>query len=204
MVGIALPNRHWNFSAVDGNVITTSRIYENLWMFCAMDSTRVHNCLDFASLLALSGMWLDEILFYYFIDDYSSGSEPNPWSPPFWSHFWVWRIQQDSIYLLLPATVNGWFWYTYSSRHFLPYFDVKLFTVWYLLIDLKDILGVWDWVGIFFSYARKPGLIWTLIYWLYLHYPYSRPKFMTFHSQVYMRKGGKIDGPLTKFQVKFL
>uniref|UniRef100_A0A3P8RW85 Claudin n=1 Tax=Amphiprion percula TaxID=161767 RepID=A0A3P8RW85_AMPPE len=55
MVGIALPNRYWKVSTVDGNVITTSTIYENLWMSCATDSTGVHNCRDFPSLLALNG-----------------------------------------------------------------------------------------------------------------------------------------------------
>lgn len=56
MVGVALPNRYWRTSTVDGNVITTSTIYENLWMSCATDSTGVHNCREFPSLLALSGM----------------------------------------------------------------------------------------------------------------------------------------------------
>ncbi|XP_040907814.1 claudin-15b [Toxotes jaculatrix] len=55
MVGVALPNRYWKVSTVDGNVITTSTIYENLWMSCATDSTGVHNCRDFPSLLALNG-----------------------------------------------------------------------------------------------------------------------------------------------------
>ncbi|CAL1590831.1 unnamed protein product [Knipowitschia caucasica] len=55
MVGVALPNRHWRTSTVDGNVITTSTIYENLWMSCATDSTGVHNCREFPSLLSLSG-----------------------------------------------------------------------------------------------------------------------------------------------------
>ncbi|XP_060922382.1 claudin-15a [Limanda limanda] len=55
MLGIALPNRYWRTSTVDGNVITTSTIYENLWMSCATDSTGVHNCREFPSLLALSG-----------------------------------------------------------------------------------------------------------------------------------------------------
>ncbi|KAJ8008330.1 hypothetical protein DPEC_G00103710 [Dallia pectoralis] len=55
MVGIAIPNRYWKVSTVDGNVITTSTIYENLWMSCATDSTGVHNCRDFPSLLALNG-----------------------------------------------------------------------------------------------------------------------------------------------------
>nr|XP_061814974.1 claudin-15-like isoform X1 [Nerophis lumbriciformis] len=55
MVGVALPNRYWKTSTVDGNVITTSTIYENLWMSCATDSTGVHNCREFPSLLALNG-----------------------------------------------------------------------------------------------------------------------------------------------------
>lgn len=55
MVGVAMPNRYWKTSTVDGNVITTSTIYENLWMSCATDSTGVHNCREFPSLLALSG-----------------------------------------------------------------------------------------------------------------------------------------------------
>ncbi|XP_072314861.1 claudin-15a [Eucyclogobius newberryi] len=55
MVGLTLPNRYWRTSTVDGNVITTSTIYENLWMSCATDSTGVHNCREFPSLLALSG-----------------------------------------------------------------------------------------------------------------------------------------------------
>ncbi|KAK5893465.1 hypothetical protein CgunFtcFv8_006336 [Champsocephalus gunnari] len=55
MVGITLPNRYWRTSTVDGNVITTSTIYENLWMSCASDSTGVHNCREFPSLLALNG-----------------------------------------------------------------------------------------------------------------------------------------------------
>uniref|UniRef100_A0A3Q3X3Y3 Claudin n=1 Tax=Mola mola TaxID=94237 RepID=A0A3Q3X3Y3_MOLML len=55
MVGVCLPNRNWRTSTVDGNVITTSTIYENLWMSCATDSTGVHNCREFPSLLSLSG-----------------------------------------------------------------------------------------------------------------------------------------------------
>ncbi|KAM9781019.1 claudin-15-like isoform 1-T1 [Syngnathus typhle] len=55
MAGVALPNRYWRVSTVDGNVITTSTIYENLWMSCATDSIGIHNCRDFPSLLALSG-----------------------------------------------------------------------------------------------------------------------------------------------------
>ncbi|XP_017543603.1 claudin-15-like isoform X2 [Pygocentrus nattereri] len=55
LLGVSLPNRYWRVSTVDGSVITTSTIYENLWMSCATDSTGVHNCREFPSLLALSG-----------------------------------------------------------------------------------------------------------------------------------------------------
>lgn len=55
MVGVAIPNRYWKVSTIDGTVITTSTIYENLWMSCATDSTGVHNCREFPSMLALSG-----------------------------------------------------------------------------------------------------------------------------------------------------
>lgn len=55
MLGVCLPNRHWKTSTIDGTVITTSTIYENLWMSCATDSTGVHNCREFPSLLALNG-----------------------------------------------------------------------------------------------------------------------------------------------------
>ncbi|XP_051581038.1 claudin-15-like [Myxocyprinus asiaticus] len=55
MVGVAIPNRYWKVSSIDGTVITTSTLYENLWMSCATDSTGVHNCREFPSLLALSG-----------------------------------------------------------------------------------------------------------------------------------------------------
>ncbi|XP_075062470.1 claudin-15 [Mixophyes fleayi] len=55
MLGITLFNANWRVSSVDGNVITTSTLFENLWMSCATDSTGVYNCRDFQSLLALSG-----------------------------------------------------------------------------------------------------------------------------------------------------
>nr|XP_033781197.1 claudin-15 isoform X1 [Geotrypetes seraphini] len=54
-LGIALFNQYWRVSTVEGNVITTSTLYENLWQSCATDSTGVYNCRDFPSLLALSG-----------------------------------------------------------------------------------------------------------------------------------------------------
>ncbi|TNN71947.1 Claudin-10 [Liparis tanakae] len=40
MVGVTLPNRYWKISTVDGNVITTSTIYENLWMSCYIQASR--------------------------------------------------------------------------------------------------------------------------------------------------------------------
>ncbi|XP_043932012.1 claudin-15 [Protopterus annectens] len=52
---VILPNPYWKVSSVDGNVITTSTLYENLWQSCAMDSTGVSNCREFPSMLALSG-----------------------------------------------------------------------------------------------------------------------------------------------------
>ncbi|KAG8430913.1 hypothetical protein GDO86_019754 [Hymenochirus boettgeri] len=55
LLGITLFNANWRVSTVDGNVITTSTLYENLWMSCASDSTGVYNCREFPSLLALSG-----------------------------------------------------------------------------------------------------------------------------------------------------
>lgn len=55
LAGVCLPNRYWKVSTIDGTVITTSTIYENLWMSCATDSTGVHNCREFPSLLALNG-----------------------------------------------------------------------------------------------------------------------------------------------------
>lgn len=68
MVGVCLPNRYWRTSTVDGNVITTSTIYENLWMSCATDSTGVHNCREFPSLLALSGMLINNYNYTLFLD----------------------------------------------------------------------------------------------------------------------------------------
>lgn len=69
MVGVALPNRYWKTSTVDGNVITTSTIYENLWMSCATDSTGVHNCREFPSLLALNGKsdQANELLLFFLL-----------------------------------------------------------------------------------------------------------------------------------------
>lgn len=56
MAGVAIPNRYWRKSTFDGNVITMSSVYENLWISCATDATGIHNCRDFPSLLTLNGM----------------------------------------------------------------------------------------------------------------------------------------------------
>ncbi|XP_072231430.1 claudin-15-like isoform X2 [Leuresthes tenuis] len=55
MVFISLEDQYWKESTADGSVITTSTIYENLWMSCASDSTGIYNCRDFPSLFALPG-----------------------------------------------------------------------------------------------------------------------------------------------------
>ncbi|XP_051903462.1 claudin-15b isoform X2 [Hippocampus zosterae] len=55
MVSVSLQDQYWKESSNDGSVITTSTIYENLWMSCASDSTGIYNCRDFPSLLALPG-----------------------------------------------------------------------------------------------------------------------------------------------------
>ncbi|XP_074839242.1 claudin-15 [Carettochelys insculpta] len=55
LLGVTLPNSYWRVSTVDGSVITTSTLFENLWQSCATDSTGVYNCRDFPSMLALSG-----------------------------------------------------------------------------------------------------------------------------------------------------
>ncbi|XP_069042662.1 claudin-15 isoform X2 [Lepisosteus oculatus] len=55
MAGVAVPNRYWKESTLEGSVITTTTIYENLWISCASDASGIHNCREFPSLLALSG-----------------------------------------------------------------------------------------------------------------------------------------------------
>ncbi|XP_058482388.1 claudin-15-like isoform X1 [Solea solea] len=55
LVFVALEDQYWKESTTDGSVITTSTLYENLWMSCASDSTGIYNCWDFQSLLALPG-----------------------------------------------------------------------------------------------------------------------------------------------------
>ncbi|XP_062944413.1 claudin-15 [Cynocephalus volans] len=55
MLGVTLSNGYWRVSTVNGNVITTNTIFENLWFSCATDSMGVYNCWEFPSMLALSG-----------------------------------------------------------------------------------------------------------------------------------------------------
>ncbi|XP_072548752.1 claudin-15-like [Salminus brasiliensis] len=55
MSGIAIPNPFWRVSEMEGNVITAATVYENLWMSCLVESTGVHNCQEFPSMLGLSG-----------------------------------------------------------------------------------------------------------------------------------------------------
>ncbi|XP_060710623.1 claudin-15-like [Hemiscyllium ocellatum] len=54
LIGVCLGVDQWRVSTLDGSVITTSTIYENLWKSCASDSTGVYNCRDFLSLFGLS------------------------------------------------------------------------------------------------------------------------------------------------------
>ncbi|XP_072349576.1 claudin-15-like isoform X2 [Scyliorhinus torazame] len=54
LIGVCLGVDQWRVSTLDGSVITTSTIYDNLWKSCASDSTGVYNCRDFLSLFALS------------------------------------------------------------------------------------------------------------------------------------------------------
>ncbi|XP_067827799.1 claudin-15a [Heptranchias perlo] len=55
LISVTLGLDQWRVSSLDGSVITTSTIYENLWKSCASDSTGVYNCRNFLSLFGLSG-----------------------------------------------------------------------------------------------------------------------------------------------------
>nr|XP_058894691.1 claudin-15 isoform X2 [Kogia breviceps] len=55
MLGLTLTHSNWRVSSMDGNIITTSAIFENLWYSCASDSLGVYNCWEFPSMLSLSG-----------------------------------------------------------------------------------------------------------------------------------------------------
>ncbi|XP_062845297.1 claudin-15b [Trichomycterus rosablanca] len=50
---VSLQVRAWKNSSDDGDVIITSKIYENLWTSCAEDSTGTFNCWFYPSVLAL-------------------------------------------------------------------------------------------------------------------------------------------------------
>ncbi|XP_007885328.1 claudin-18 isoform X1 [Callorhinchus milii] len=52
--GFSLASNYWKISTIQGSVITSSRLYENLWKSCAQDNTGVFNCREFESLLGLS------------------------------------------------------------------------------------------------------------------------------------------------------
>ncbi|XP_067879607.1 claudin-15-like [Heterodontus francisci] len=54
LIAACLGIDQWRVSTLDGSVITTSTIYENLWKSCASDSTGVYYCRDFLSLFGLS------------------------------------------------------------------------------------------------------------------------------------------------------
>ncbi|XP_051900694.1 claudin-15-like [Pristis pectinata] len=54
LIAVCLGDEQWKVSTLDGSVITTSTIYENLWKSCASDSTGVYNCRNFLSLFGLS------------------------------------------------------------------------------------------------------------------------------------------------------
>nr|AAH93140.2 Claudin 10 like [Danio rerio] len=53
LTGLAVANDYWKISSIQGNVIVSNRLYENLWHACGEDSTGKANCQDFQSMLAL-------------------------------------------------------------------------------------------------------------------------------------------------------
>uniref|UniRef100_A0A8C4YKL3 Claudin n=1 Tax=Gopherus evgoodei TaxID=1825980 RepID=A0A8C4YKL3_9SAUR len=70
IVEATLPNSYWKISTIHGNVITTSRLFENLWKSCAEDSTGVSNCRKFDSMLALPGTSLFLCNIFYIIKEF--------------------------------------------------------------------------------------------------------------------------------------
>uniref|UniRef100_A0A8C9RBE3 Claudin n=1 Tax=Scleropages formosus TaxID=113540 RepID=A0A8C9RBE3_SCLFO len=48
-----MPTEYWNYSTVDGIVLTTANYFSNLWKDCISDSTGVSDCKEFPSLLGL-------------------------------------------------------------------------------------------------------------------------------------------------------
>ncbi|KAG9338502.1 hypothetical protein JZ751_025737 [Albula glossodonta] len=53
LTGASVANDYWKVSSFSGSVITSNRLYENLWHSCAEDSAGITNCRDFESMLAL-------------------------------------------------------------------------------------------------------------------------------------------------------
>ncbi|XP_048043589.1 claudin 15-like a isoform X2 [Chanodichthys erythropterus] len=53
VTGLAVANDYWKISSVQGTVIISNRLYENLWHACGEDSSGKANCQDFQSMLAL-------------------------------------------------------------------------------------------------------------------------------------------------------
>ncbi|KAK2822863.1 hypothetical protein Q5P01_022928 [Channa striata] len=51
--GAALSNDYWKISSVSGNVITSQRVFENLWHSCAENAAGLSECKDFQTLLNL-------------------------------------------------------------------------------------------------------------------------------------------------------
>lgn len=55
VTGLAVANDYWKISSLQGTVIVSNRLYENLWHACGEDSSGKANCQDFQSMLALPG-----------------------------------------------------------------------------------------------------------------------------------------------------
>lgn len=66
LVSSTLPTDYWQVSSNDGDVITTSTFWSNLWKACVTDSTGVSNCRDFPSMLALDGKFVLGCLVFVF------------------------------------------------------------------------------------------------------------------------------------------
>lgn len=68
VTGLAVANDYWKISSLQGTVIVSNRLYENLWHACGEDSSGKANCQDFQSMLALPGRKQIKIKFgYYYI-----------------------------------------------------------------------------------------------------------------------------------------
>ncbi|XP_023661383.1 claudin-10-like [Paramormyrops kingsleyae] len=53
LVCSTMPTEYWNFSTVEGIVLTTANYFSNLWKDCISDSTGMSDCKEFPSLLGL-------------------------------------------------------------------------------------------------------------------------------------------------------